>query len=92
MKSKASAMTGADIIKQARSQITELTGLSVDTVSAFNRVDGQWHVSLDLLERKSVPDSRDVLAIYEVILDDDGNLVSYQRTRRYYRGQALKEC
>lgn len=83
--------SGPEIIKQARELISDLTGLPIDTVSGLNHSDGQWHVTLDLIEMRSVPNSRDVLAIYEMVLDDDGNLLSYERTRRYYRGQAAKE-
>jgi hypothetical protein len=32
-----------------------------------------------------------VLAAYETLLDDEGNLLSYQRTRRYRRDQVTEE-
>jgi hypothetical protein len=38
-----------------------------------------------------IPDSADILAVYEVRLDADGALISYQRTRRYARGDLQRE-
>jgi hypothetical protein len=36
-----------------------------------------------------IPPSADMLALYGIQLDADGNLLAYRRTRRYMRGQAL---
>jgi len=38
-----------------------------------------------------VPSSTDVLAIYEIELDMDGELMSYRRVRRYSRGRGDDE-
>ena len=40
------------------------------------------------MELERIPPSTDVLASYEVALDGDGNLLGYERTRRYVRSQA----
>jgi len=52
---------------------------------------GGWKIGLEVLEVSRVPASTDVLATYEVTVDNDGDLVSYSRTRRYYRSQAASE-
>jgi hypothetical protein len=44
-----------------------------------------------MIELKRLPDATDVLATYEVVLDEEGNLLSYQRIRRYLRGQVTEE-
>lgn len=84
-------MNGAQIVQVAKEQLTMLTGLKPDTVSGLRRDDHGWHVTIDMIEMKRVPDSGDVLAIYEVSLDDKGDLLAYRRTRRYHRGQVEKE-
>jgi hypothetical protein len=84
-------MNGAQIARLAKEQLTELTGLRPDTVSSLRYAEGKWHVAVDMIEMKRIPDSSDVLAIYELVLDEAGNLLSYQRTRRYQRGQVEKE-
>jgi hypothetical protein len=35
-----------------------------------------------------VPDTADILAQYDVQVDEDGDIVGYRRTRRHLRGRA----
>jgi hypothetical protein len=50
-------------------------------VSAVSRTDGGWKVVVELVERVAVPDSMDLLGVYEVHLDETGELVGYERIR-----------
>ena len=85
------SLNGADIAAMAKEQLTALTGLSANTVSGLYKDDNGWHVILDMVELRRIPASSDVLATYDVVLDMDGGIVSYRRTRRYYRGSAEEE-
>jgi len=76
-----------EIAARAKEQLTALTGLKACTVSSLSHDGEGWHIVTDLIELKRIPESSDVLATYEVRLDDKGDLLSYQRTRRYTRGQ-----
>jgi hypothetical protein len=82
---------GTDIALMAKAQLAQITGLTPDTVSGLTRDEQGWHASVEMVELKRIPTATDVLASYEVVLDDDGNLVRYQRIRRYYRGQVTEE-
>jgi len=84
-------MTGPEIAQRAKEQLAQLTGLKPDTVSGLNRDEEGWHVAVDLIELKRIPEATDVLATYEALLDDNANLIRYQRTRRYYRGQVTEQ-
>jgi hypothetical protein len=84
-------MNGMEIAQMAKEQIAQLTGLSPDTVSSFAKHEDGWHVTVEFVEMKRIPDSTDVLATYQALLDDEGSLLSYQRTRRYLRQQAMDE-
>jgi len=84
-------MTGIEIAQRAKEQLTELTGLKVDTVSGFDRQDKGWHVTVELIEMKRIPEGSDMLATYEGMLDDEGKLLSYQRIRRYLRQQTMEQ-
>ena len=46
---------------------------------------------MEVVETHRMPDTTDVLAIYEVRLDGGGTLLSYRRARLYARGQPDKE-
>jgi len=83
--------TGVEIAQRAKEQLAKLTGLKPDTVSGLSRDEEGWHVAVEMIELKRIPEATDVLATYEALLDDGGNLVRYQRTRRYQRGQVMGE-
>ena len=84
-------ITGVEVAQRAKEQLSQLTGLRSDTVSSLRKEADGWHVTVELIEMRRIPDSTDVLGSYSVLLDDEGSLVSYQRTRRYHRGQVADE-
>ena len=81
----ASQGDAAQIVNDARAHLKELLGIEAESVSALQRSNGSWHITLEVVEVRRIPDSTDVLASYEVVLDDDGGVVSMERTRRYRR-------
>jgi hypothetical protein len=83
--------TGAQIAQLAKEQMAQLTIYRPETVSKLTKVDDGWHVTVDMLELKRIPASTDILAAYDMVLDCDGNVLSYARTRRYSRGQPEQE-
>jgi len=82
-------LTAHKVAEFAKKEIVALTGLQVDTISAVTRKEDNWVVTLDLLELRMVPNTQDVLATYEVELNDSGpnELLSYRRIGRYRRDQ-----
>ena len=76
-----------DIVPKAREELERLLGREAESVSGFERRDGHWSVMLEVVELRRVPDSSDVLASYEVTLDDDGRLARMTRARRYRRAE-----
>jgi hypothetical protein len=77
----------AKIIERARNEVEQLLGTEAEGVSGIERSNGSWCVTVEVVEVRRVPDSTDVLASYGVVLDEDGNLVSLERKRRYRRSQ-----
>lgn len=77
-----------EIVRRAREDFNELHGAQPESLSSLLRTDHGWLASLEVVEVHRVPDSTDVLASYRLELDPDGNLVRYERVRRYYRSQA----
>ena len=75
------ALTMAKLIKKARSELSELTGLEIaSTVGAEKEEDG-WLVTLEVVEKHSIPDGMDILAVYETRLDAEGNMTEFKRAR-----------
>ena len=81
----------AEVVRSAREQLTALRGYEPESVSALERTPDGWTVTFEVVELARVPDTTDVMASYELVLDDDANLVRYARIRRYSRSQAEHE-
>ena len=73
---------------RAREILETLSGADVESVSGLERFHDGWRVTVEAVEVRRIPESTDVLATYDVELDDDGDLVRYERRRRYARAQS----
>lgn len=81
--------TGPKLALEARKQLSEITGMEAESVSSLQRGDdGTWKVVVEVLELSRVPSTDDVIGSYEVEMDEDGELLGYQRIRRYPRSKA----
>jgi hypothetical protein len=77
-----------ELARAARSQLAELTGRVPESVLGLRKDDDGWKVMVEVVELSRVPNSTDLLGCYVATLDDDGELLGYERVRRYQRGQA----
>ncbi|MFF0162119.1 gas vesicle protein [Streptomyces sp. NPDC005263] len=77
-----------DVLRGARAQLQELTGMSAENVSSFEQTEDGWALEVEVLELSRVPDTMSLMASYQVELDPDGELTGYRRVRRYERGRA----
>lgn len=82
------SLTARDAVDLVREIITEITNEEpIRIVSAAPTDDGGWVVEVEIVEDRRIPSSADMLALYEIELDPSGEMLAYQRTRRYMRGQ-----
>jgi len=79
-----------DVLEQAKIQLSEATGLKIITIVEIFKDERGWHVFLDMLEMSRIPPATDVLGEYEVILDNEGNMLSFERKRTRLRGQVVE--
>ncbi|MBM4791622.1 gas vesicle protein [Streptomyces sioyaensis] len=74
-------------MRNASEQLEELLGRVPESVSAVQPTEDGWQADVEVLELERVPGTTSVMATYRVTLDEEGELVAYERTRRYTRGQ-----
>lgn len=53
--------------------------------------DGNWRVVLEVVERKAVPDTQDMIGRYEFTVEPAGTLAGYSLVERYHRGDSKDE-
>ncbi|ELP65635.1 gas vesicle protein [Streptomyces turgidiscabies] len=76
----------ASAMRSAAGQLAQLLGRPPDSVSSLKPTDDGWEAQVEVVELERIPDTTSVMASYKVALDSQGQLVSYERTRRYSRG------
>ena len=72
----------------AQEQLEQLIQRPCEAVSGLSRHGEGWMITLEVVELERVPPTTDILATYRVELDEDGELMGYERVSRYYRNQA----
>ncbi|SDZ09996.1 Gas vesicle synthesis protein GvpO [Micromonospora pattaloongensis] len=68
--------------------IAELSGKTPTGVTSIERSEDGWVIGIEVIEDRRIPSSTDILGVYQVEVDMDGELVTYRRIRRYPRGQS----
>jgi phenylpyruvate tautomerase PptA (4-oxalocrotonate tautomerase family) len=72
----------------AADYVAKMTGKEPEEIVSVEQADdGGWLIGVEVVETRRVPDSTDILAVYEAELDAEGELVAYRRVKRYSRCQ-----
>ena len=79
------------ILEKAKRDLAAVTGLKPVSVVQTFRDDQGWHVRVEMLEISRIPPATDVLGDYEVILDEDGAMLRFERKRTRLRGESMEE-
>ena len=82
------AATPVEAAAAATEQLQALIAKQMEGTTSMSPTEDGWTVEIEVLEDRRIPSSSDMLALYEVEIDLDGNLLAYHRTRRYIRGSA----
>lgn len=69
------------VLENAKKEMIELTSLPFSTIVgvAQDEETNEPKVTIELVERKAIPDSMDLLGIYDVILDIEGKVRTFKR-------------
>ena len=81
-------MSAATAAKAGRQYMAELLGKKVEGTTSVEPADDGWLVGVEVVESERIPSTADILGLYEVEIDMEGDLVAYRRLRRYGRGRS----
>ncbi|WP_207587672.1 gas vesicle protein GvpO, halophile-type [Halomontanus rarus] len=74
------------IRQTVQSTAGELIGHTFDGVSEITATEEGWQAVVEVIERRAVPDTQDIIGRYVIELDEDGVVKGYRRRDRYRRG------
>ncbi|WP_164974640.1 gas vesicle protein GvpO [Halegenticoccus tardaugens] len=77
----------------AKADAEELIRHPVDGVVEITPSDDGWTVGVEVIERRSIPDTQDIMGRYLLTVDESGTVAEFRRTDRYRRSEfsALRE-
>ncbi len=80
-----------ELTVKARKDLGKITGLEPSSIVGTARDDRGWRISMEMVEKHSIPDSMDILATYEVLVDEEGNVMEFNRKGMRKRNESLTE-
>ncbi|WP_197320006.1 gas vesicle protein [Saccharomonospora sp. NB11] len=86
MASDLDEVTASEAAELALGHVERLTKRQPLGVTSVRPTEEGWLAEVEVIEESRVPSTANILGLYEVDLEPDGELVSYRRTRRYARG------
>ncbi len=68
-----------DILGIATQAAETMLKKKLDSIISLNKDTEGWVAEIEVLERRSVPDTQDIMGRYEMKFDLDGELLGYKR-------------
>jgi len=72
-------METKELIAKAKTQLADLTGFKSPAGIGLKKEKDGWVVTIEIVEKNSIPDGMDILGTYDVRLDLKGNVLNYER-------------
>ncbi len=67
-------------------QIRKLLNKEPEGISLIEKTNEGWKVLCDVLDKKSIPETYDLLKVYEFILDKEAKITSFKLVKKIRRG------
>jgi len=86
--------TVKEVGDKALLQIESILKKKAQGIVSISKEGENWNVQLEVLERRAIPDTQDILGIYEMKLDLDLDIMEYKRVGMRHRGDMIiqDEC
>lgn len=68
------------IVQRGLDGLVHITGLRASSVVGLESVDGGWLLTVELVEKESIPRALDILGLYKTRLDPQGEILGFERT------------
>ena len=72
-------MEPKELIESAKKQLAELTGFKEPAGVGLRKEKEGWVVTIEIVEKKSIPEGMDIIGTYDVRLDAKGDLLGYEK-------------
>jgi hypothetical protein len=78
-----------EMIRLGSQKLAALVGLKlVSVVEVSSQEESGWLMKLEFVEREGIPNTMDLIGLYEAVFDQYGQLISYTRADMRKRGDS----
>jgi hypothetical protein len=91
MEIKNQALNIGEICRKAGALIESIVNKKAEGITGVSKEGEEWKVVVEVLERRAIPDTQDILNIYELRLTGDMELTGYKRIGMRHRGDMVNE-
>jgi hypothetical protein len=70
-------------------QIEGLLKKKAEGIVSISRVGENWNIQLEVLERRAIPDTQNILGIYGLKLNSDLEVIEYKRIGMRHKGDMI---
>lgn len=75
-----------EVQKKIFPEIKELIKKEPESISLIEKTKEGWRIECEVLEKKSVPETYDLLRIYEFKLDKNAKITEFKQLKKVRRG------
>ncbi len=75
-----------EVQKRTVPHITELLGKTPESISSIEKNNEGWSIVCNVLEKKSIPETYDLLKVFEFMVDKEGRIIRFKQLRKIRRG------
>ncbi len=72
-------VSATEAARVAQTEMVKFSKLELAGVRGMSQDDGKWRVTVELVEKKSIPDAQDIIGGYEVTVDEEGKVIGFER-------------
>jgi hypothetical protein len=88
---KSEAINIVDVCRKVPTIIESIVNKKAEGITSVSKEGEEWKVVIEVLERKAIPDTQDILNIYELKLTSYLELTGYKRIGMRHRGDMVSE-
>lgn len=78
-----------EICQKAPALLESILNKKAESITSVAKEGEEWKVQIEVLERKAVPDTQDILNTYELKLTGDMEFTGYRRVGMRHRGDMI---
>lgn len=80
-----------EITKKAKDTVKNLVEKEALSVIGLNKEGEDWLALVEVLERKAVPDTQNIIGLYEIKFNKNKSLLGYKRVKVRHKGDTEEE-